>query len=96
MKYKYVMFILSVGRCLIVNKKIFYSTLMQMTMQYPQYWKTLKKSQNFLEKDDSRSKFPVISLLKYGRFWKSHIYFERGDAAASSYTKNSISIFLKN
>jgi hypothetical protein len=28
-------------------------------------------------------------------FWKSHMYLEREDVAASSYTKNSISIFFR-
>ena len=61
---------------------------MQMTMQYLQYWKTLTKSENFLEKDGSRIKVSCDKSVKYVRFWKIHIYFEKGDAAASSYTKN--------
>ncbi len=33
--------------------------------------------------------------LKDARFWKSHIYFERGDVAVLSYTKNSVSILFR-
>jgi hypothetical protein len=54
-----------------------------------------EKSQNFLEKDGSRIEVSCDKSVKYVRFWKIHIYFERGDVAASFYTNNSISIFFR-
>ncbi len=63
--------ILNVGRCLTVNKKIFYPTLMQMTMQYLQCCKTLKNRKIFSKKTVVESKFPAISLLNmfvFGKF----------------------------
>jgi hypothetical protein len=41
------------------------------------------------------SKFPAISPLKFGLFSKKQIYSKRGAFAASSYAKNSISIFFE-
>ncbi len=50
--------------------------------------KNFEKSSNFLEKDGSRIEVSCDKSVKYVRFWKIHIYFERGYAAASSYTKS--------
>ncbi len=62
--------ILNVGRCLTVNKKIFYPTLMQMTMQYLQYCKTLKNRKISSKKTVVESKFLAISLLNMFGFGK--------------------------
>ena len=63
--------ILNVGRCLTVNKKNFYPTLMQMTLQYLQYCKTLKNRKISSKKTVVESKFLAISLLNmlgFGKF----------------------------
>jgi hypothetical protein len=39
--------------------------------------------------------FSTISPLKFDLFLKNHIYSERGAHGASSYAKNSISIFFE-
>ena len=62
--------ILNVGRCLTVNKKNFYPTLMQMTMQYLQCCKTFKNRKISSKKTVLESKFPAISLLNIFAFGK--------------------------
>ena len=73
-----------------INIRMFHSMLIQI--------KTRSKFQNRkngLKNVVVESKFPRISRLKFGRFAKSHIYSERGDFGASSYDKNSNSIFFE-
>jgi hypothetical protein len=57
--------------------------------------KNFKKSRKFLEKHGSSAHISLISLSKSDRFSKTHIYSERGIFSASSYGKNSISVFFR-
>jgi len=75
-KYKCIILILSVGRCLVVTIKIFYSMLPQVATQFFQNWKNFKKSRKFLEKHDTRVEVFIDKFAKIWSFFKKlHVFW---------------------
>jgi hypothetical protein len=61
--------------------------------------RVLRKNHKEVSKSPEKTrvgwKFLAISLSKFDRFPKTHVYSERGTFGASSYAKNSILIFFR-
>jgi len=68
---------------------------MQMGKQYLKKGKISENRKNLSENMVVGFNFPLITLLKSGRFGKSHIYFGRGDFGASFYAKTQLRFFFE-